>query len=155
MSILQEFKQFAVKGNVIDMAVGIIIGASFTSVVKTLVDEVVMPPLGLITGEIDFSNRFFLLKEGKNPAPYETLKQAKEAGATVVGYGQLLNAAISLLLVSAVLFFLVRWMNKLRPEPVAPPVPTTKECPFCRSAIHKDAVRCPACTSELQTNAAA
>jgi large conductance mechanosensitive channel len=155
MALLSDFKQFAIKGNVIDMAVGIIIGAAFTTVVKALVDEVIMPPLGLITGRVDFSNRFILLREGSTPAPYETIKAARAAGAIVIGYGQLLNTVISLLLVSFVLFFMVRWVASMRHKEEPPLPPATKPCPFCKSDIHKDATRCPECTSQLGEGAAA
>ena len=146
--MFKEFKEFALKGNVIDMAVGIIIGAAFSTVVKTLVDEVIMPPLGLLTGKVDFSAKFLLLREGTKPLPYNTLADAKQAGAVVIGYGQLLNAALSFLTVAFALFLIIRWVNKMRPAPPPPPA-ATKDCPFCKSSIAKDAVRCAHCTSQL------
>jgi large conductance mechanosensitive channel len=152
--MFKEFKEFALKGNVIDMAVGIIIGAAFSTVVKTMVDEIIMPPLGLITGRVDFSDKFLLLREGtKHAGPYATLGEAKEAGAVILGYGQLLNASLSFLMVALALFFLVRWINKVR-RPGAPPPPNTKNCPFCKSCIDVEAVRCAHCTSNLEESRA-
>lgn len=148
MGVVKEFKEFAVKGNVVDMAVGIMIGAAFTTVVKSLVDEVVMPPLGLLTGKADFSDKYVLLRDGTPPPPYETLAAAKKAGAVAMGYGVFVNAIVSFLLVSLVLFFIVRWVNKLRPAAPLPPA-ETKPCDFCKTEIHKDATRCPNCTSSL------
>lgn len=149
MGMIQEFKEFALKGNVIDMAVGIVIGAAFGTVVKTLVDEILMPPLGLLTGKVDFSDKYLLLREGTKPAPYSTLADAKQSGAVLIGYGQLLNTLLSFLVVALALFFVVRWINRLR-RPDAPPPPNTKTCPFCKSTIDKDAVRCAHCTSQLE-----
>ncbi len=152
--MLQEFKEFALKGNVIDMAVGIIIGAAFSTVVKTLVDEIIMPPLGMITGKVDFSDKYLLLQDGpKQAAPYASLPEAKQAGAVVIAYGQLLNAIISFVMVALALFFLVRWMNRLR-RSGPPPAPNTKNCPYCKSAIDIEASRCAHCTSELEQPAA-
>jgi len=148
MGLVKEFREFAVKGNVVDMAVGIMIGAAFTTVVKTLVDEVVMPPLGLLTGKVDFAQKFIVLRPGDPAPPYESVAVAKKAGAILMSYGLLVNAIVSFLLVALVLFFIVRWVNKLRPA--APPPPAeTKPCEFCKMDIHKDATRCPHCTSEL------
>jgi large conductance mechanosensitive channel len=147
--MLKEFKEFAVRGNVVDMAVGIIIGGAFTGVVKTLVDEIVMPPIGLLTGSMDASDKFLLLNEGKTPPPYATLKAAKESGAVVVGYGSLINAVFSLFLVALVLFFVVKWINSLRTAPPAA-APTTKPCPYCVSPVDLKATRCPHCTSQLE-----
>ena len=150
--LLSQFREFAVKGNVVDMAVGIIIGAAFTTVVKSLVDEVLMPPIGMILGRVDFSDKYWLLRDGTTPGPYDTLAKAREAGAVAVGYGMFINACVSLLIVAMVLFFIVRWIAKLRSmqakqEAVA--LPDTKDCPRCKSSIHLQATRCPACTSEL------
>lgn len=150
--LLDQFREFAVKGNVVDMAVGIMIGAAFTTVVKTLVDEVLMPPIGMITGRVDFSDKFILLRDGNPVAPYDTLEKARAAGAVAVGYGKLINAIVSFVIVAWVLFFLVRWVARLRslhqkeePKPL-----TTKECQYCKSTIHLEASRCPQCTSELR-----
>lgn len=147
----KEFKAFAVRGNVIDMAVGIIIGAAFTTVVQSLVQDILMPPLGLFTSEIDFSNAFWVLREGSTPAPYASLTIAEEAGATVLRYGTFLNASVSFVLVAFAVFVLVRYINKLRdpkqtPEPVSPSI---KKCTFCYSDIPIEASRCPHCTSRL------
>ena len=153
--MIKDFKEFAIKGNVVDMAVGIIIGAAFTTVVKTLVDEVIMPPIGLLTGGVDFSSKFFLLKDGVSAAaPFASLADAKKAGAVVLAYGQFINTVVSFLIVALVLFFIVRWINRLRRNDAAP-IPNTKQCPFCRSQIDKAASRCMHCTSELDKTAAA
>ncbi len=148
--MLKEFKEFAIKGNVIDMAVGIIIGAAFTTVVKSLVDDVIMPPLGSLTGGLDFSQKYIVLRPGAAAGPYETLAQAKADGATVLGYGNFITAVVAFLMVAMVLFFVVRWMNRLR-RPDTPAAPNTKACPFCKSSIDKAASRCPHCTSTLET----
>lgn len=150
-NLLSQFREFAVKGNVVDMAVGIIIGAAFTTVVKALVDEVLMPPIGMVLGRVDFSDKYWLLQDGTPPGPYDTLAKAREAGAVAVGYGMFINACVSLLIVALVLFFIVRWIAKLRSLNAAEvaAAPDKKDCPRCKSAIHIQATRCPACTSEL------
>lgn len=147
--MLKEFREFAVKGNVVDMAVGIMIGAAFGTIVRSLVDDVIMPPLGLLTGDLDFTDYFVLLKEGTTPPPYASLAAAKEAGAVVIAYGALISHVISFLLVALVLFFIVRWVNRLR-RPDAPPPPTQRPCPYCLMQIDRGAKRCPHCTSEVQ-----
>jgi large conductance mechanosensitive channel len=152
--MLKDLKEFALKGNVVDMAVGIIIGAAFTTVVKTLVDEVVMPPLGLLTGRMDFSDKFLMLRAGTSSPPYRTLAEAKSAGAVLIGYGALVNAVLSFVIVALLLFFIVRWMNRLR-RPDTPPPPSTKACPYCKSTIDLTASRCPQCTSQLGEGATA
>jgi large conductance mechanosensitive channel len=152
MGVVEEFKAFAIKGNVVDMAVGIMIGAAFTTVVKTLVDEIIMPPLGLLTGKVDFADKFLVLRDGNPPPPYETLAAAKKAGAVTLNFGLFANAVVSFLIVSIVLFFLVRWVNRLRPPPPAPA--KNKPCPFCKQDIHIDATRCSHCTAELEDRAA-
>jgi len=150
MIMLKEFKEFAVKGNVVDMAVGIIIGAAFGTIVKSLVDDVIMPPIGLLLGNVDFSNLFITLKEGATMPVDATLAAAKEAGAVVISYGAFINTVISFLIVSLAVFFLVKGINKLKREEAAPPAePTTKECPYCFSTISIKAVKCPHCTSGL------
>jgi large conductance mechanosensitive channel len=150
MIMLKEFKEFAVKGNVVDMAVGIIIGAAFGTIVKSLVDDVIMPPIGLILGKVDFSNLFLILKEGATAGPYATPALAKAAGATVLSYGVFLNAIVYFMIVAFAVFLLVKGINKLkRQEAAAPAVPTTKDCPFCFSAIPIKATKCPHCTSSL------
>jgi large conductance mechanosensitive channel len=146
--MLKEFREFALRGNVVDMAVGIIIGAAFGTIVKSLVDDVIMPPIGLLLGGVDFANFFLLLKAGSPGAPYASLAEAQAAGAVTVNYGVFVNALISFLVVALVIFFLIRMMNRLRREE-APAEPTNKECPFCLSTIPLKATRCAHCTSEL------
>ncbi len=148
--MLEEFKKFAVRGNVVDMAVGIIIGAAFGAIVKSLVDDIIMPPIGMILGNVDFSNLFLVLKQGAAAAgPYASLADAKKAGAITINYGVFFNNVISFLIVAFAVFLLIRSINRLRQEEVPPPPPETKECPFCATAIPNKAKRCPACTSEL------
>ncbi len=150
--MLKEFKEFAMRGNVVDMAVGIIIGAAFGTIVNSVVSDIIMPPIGLLLGNIDFSNLFVVLKEGtKVPPPYESLAAAKSAGAVSINYGYFINTIISFLIVAFSVFLLIKSVNRLRRQQEAPPaVPTTKECPFCFSIIPIKAIRCPHCTSELK-----
>ncbi|MBN2804922.1 MAG: large conductance mechanosensitive channel protein MscL [Deltaproteobacteria bacterium] len=148
--MFKEFKEFAIKGNVIDMAVGIIIGAAFTTVVKSLVDDIIMPPLSLLTGKFDVASKFLVLSDGASNGPYNTLDEAKTGGAIVWAYGNFLNTLVVLMLVSLVLFFIVRWINRLR-RPDTPAAPGTKPCPYCKSSIEIAAVRCPYCTSQLES----
>jgi large conductance mechanosensitive channel len=149
--MLKEFKEFAMKGNVIDMAVGIIIGAAFGTIVNSLVQDVIMPPIGLLLGNVDFTNIFAVLKEGKVTGPYASVAAAKSAGAVTVNFGVFINTIISFILIAFAVFLLVRTINKLRREEEAPPpVPTTKECTYCFSNIPIKATRCPNCTSELK-----
>jgi large conductance mechanosensitive channel len=145
----KEFREFALRGNVVDMAVGIIVGAAFGTIVKSLVDDVIMPPIGLLLGGVDFSNFFLLLKEGSPAAPYASLADAQAAWAVTVNYGVFLNAVISFLVVALVIFFLIRMMNRLRREEEASAEPATKECPHCLSTIPLEATRCAYCTSDL------
>jgi len=148
--VFKEFKEFAMRGNVVDMAVGIIIGGAFGTIVKSLVDDVLMPPIGLLLGGVDFSNFFLVLKEGATAGPYAALADAKAAGAVTVSYGVFLNAIISFLIVAFAVFLLIRSINKMRKTEEAPPAaPTTKDCQFCASAIPIKATRCPNCTSQL------
>jgi large conductance mechanosensitive channel len=149
--MLKEFKEFAVKGNVIDMAVGIIIGAAFGTIVNSLVNDVIMPPIGLLLGNVDFSNIFAVLKEGKVAGPYASVAAAKAAGAVTVNFGVFVNTIISFVIVAFAVFLLVRTINRLKRQEEAPaPAPTTKECTYCFSAIPIKATRCPHCTSELK-----
>jgi large conductance mechanosensitive channel len=145
--MLKEFKEFAMRGNVLDMAVGIIIGAAFGGIVTSFVNDILMPPIGLLLGRVDFSNLFLTLRG----APFVTLAQAKAAGATTLNYGVFLNTLVNFLIVAFAVFLLIRQVNNLRrrPEP-APAAPTTKECPYCISGIPIKATRCPHCTSELK-----
>ncbi|HWQ26439.1 MAG TPA: large-conductance mechanosensitive channel protein MscL [Chlorobaculum sp.] len=151
--MLKEFKEFAVKGNVVDMAVGIIIGGAFGALVSSLVTDLLMPPIGLLLKGVDFANLFVVLREGGQPGPYLALAEAKRAGAVTINYGLFLNAVIGFLIMAFAVFLLVRAVNKLRnPKPAAAPPPVaiqTKECPFCYSTIPSKAVRCPNCTSQL------
>lgn len=147
--MLQEFKKFAMRGNVVDMAVGIIIGGAFGTIVKSLVADVLMPPIGLLLGGVDFANFFITLKEGATAGPYSSLATAQEAGAVVISYGVFINAVISFLIVAFAVFLLIRAINKLQEEEAPPEEPTTKDCPFCMTTIAISATRCPNCTSEL------
>ncbi len=148
--MFREFKEFALRGNVLDMAVGIVIGAAFGTIVKSLVDDIIMPPIGLLLGNVDFANFFVLLKAGEPPAPYASLADARAAGAVTMNYGLFINAVISFLIVAFVIFLLIRNVNRLKRQEEAPPAePTTKECPYCLSAIPIKASRCAYCTVEL------
>ena len=150
--MLKEFKEFAMRGNVVDMAVGIIIGAAFGTIVTSLVADILMPPIGLLLGSIDFGNLFIVLKEGAKVAgPYASLAAAKAAGAVTINYGFFINTVISFVIVAFAVFLLVRNINRLKRQEEAPPaVPTTKECSRCFSTIPIKATRCPHCTSELK-----
>jgi len=148
--MLQEFKKFAMRGNVVDMAVGIIIGGAFGTIVKSLVADVIMPPIGLLLGGVDFSDLFITLQEGATAGPYVTLADAQEAGAVVISYGLFINSVISFLIVAFAVFLLIKSINKLqREEEAEPEEVTTKDCPHCCSSIAIKATRCPNCTSEL------
>jgi large conductance mechanosensitive channel len=148
--MFKEFKEFAVKGNVVDMAVGIIIGAAFGTIVNSFVNDLIMPPIGLLLGNVDFTSLFMVLKEGKVAAPYASLADAKAAGAVTLNYGVFINTIISFLIVAFAVFLVVKNVNRLKREEQAPAEPTTKECPFCLSAIPAKAVRCGHCTSDLK-----
>ena len=151
--MFKEFKEFAMRGNVIDMAVGIIIGAAFGTIIKSLVSDIIMPPIGLLLGNVDFTNLFALLKEGVTLGPYASLADAQKAGAVTINYGVFIMAIISFVIIAFCVFLLVRSINRMRREEEAPPAePTTKECPFCFSAIALKATRCPSCTSELKAS---
>lgn len=148
--MLNEFKAFVMRGNVLDLAVGIIIGASFGAIVKSLVDDVIMPPVGLALGNVDFTNLFLLLKEGAKAAPpYASLADAQAAGAVTINYGAFINNVVTFLIVAFAVFLIVRAANRLRP-PEAAAAPNTKDCPYCRMAIPAGASRCPQCTSDLK-----
>jgi large conductance mechanosensitive channel len=148
--MLQEFKKFAMRGNVVDMAVGIIIGGAFGTIVKSLVSDVIMPPIGLLLGGVDFSDLFVTLQEGSTAGPYATLEAAQAAGAVVVSYGVFLNSVISFLIVAFAVFLLIKSINKLQKEEEEEV--TTKDCPFCLSSIPLAATRCPSCTSEVPSS---
>ncbi|MBP1610884.1 MAG: mscL [Firmicutes bacterium] len=144
--MLKEFKEFAMKGNVLDMAVGIIIGAAFGKIITSFVGDVLMPPLGLLLGKMDFSNLFVNL----SGTEYPTLAAAKEAGAATLNYGTFINTIIDFIIVAFAIFLLIRQVNKLKRQPeVVPAAPTTKDCPYCFSAVALKATRCPHCTSSL------
>lgn len=148
--MLEEFKKFAMRGNVVDMAVGIIIGGAFGTIVKSLVTDIIMPPIGLLLGGVDFSDLFITLKDGATAGPYASLAAAQEAGAVIIGYGVFFNSVISFLIVAFAVFLLIKSINKLQKEEEAVvEEPTTKECPFCLSSIALKASRCPHCTSEM------
>jgi len=150
MSMIKEFKEFAVKGNVVDMAVGIIIGGAFGTIVKSLVSDVIMPPIGMLMGNVDFSQLFIVLNSGDAAGSYATVADAQAAGAVTINYGIFINNVISFVIVAFAVFMLIRAINKLKREDVAPPEePTTHDCPHCFSTISLKATRCPHCTSEV------
>ena len=144
MGFVGEFKDFAMKGNVLDMAIGIIIGVALGSVITSLVKDIIMPPIGLALGKVDFANLFVSL----NRVHYDTLAAAQAAGAPTINYGTFINTVITFLIVAFVVFLIVRRVNAMRSKPM-PPAPNTKECPFCKENIALAAVRCPHCTSEI------
>ncbi|MBW6486844.1 MAG: large conductance mechanosensitive channel protein MscL [Syntrophobacterales bacterium] len=149
--MLKEFKEFAIKGNVVDMAVGIIIGAAFGTIVKSLVADIIMPPVGLLLGNVDFANLFIVLKAGTVAGPYAVLADAQKAGAVTINYGLFINTMISFIIVAFAVFFLIRGINKLKRQEEAPPAePTTKECHYCMSTISIKATRCAFCTADLK-----
>jgi large conductance mechanosensitive channel len=149
--MLKDFKEFAMRGNVVDMAVGIVIGAAFGTIVKSFVDDILMPPIGMLLGNVDFSNLFILLKEGgKAAGPYASLAAAKAAGAVTLNLGMFINTIISFLIVAFAVFLVIQSINRMRQEEAVPaPAPDVKACPFCLSEIPLKATRCPHCTSEL------
>lgn len=145
----QDFKAFVMRGNVMDLAVGVVIGAAFGAVVKSLVDDVIMPPIGILSGGVDFSDKFLLLKPGAAAAPpYPSLAAAKDAGAVTLNYGLFINTIITFLIIAAAIFLLVRAINKIYRQP-APPTPDTRPCPYCTMTVSLSATRCPHCTSQL------
>lgn len=145
--MFKEFKEFAMKGSLLDLAIGFIMGGAFGKIVSSLVNDIIMPPIGLLLGKVDFASLYINLS-GK---PYASLAEAKAAGAATINYGLFLNVFIDFLIVALVMFLLIKQVNKLRRKPAeAPAIPTTKECPFCFSIIPIKAVRCPACTSQLK-----
>ena len=149
--MFKEFKEFAMRGNVIDMAVGIVIGAAFGTIVKSLVSDIIMPPIGLLLGKVDFANLFAVLKQGEAVAgPYASLADAQAAGAVTINYGVFINTLISFIVIAFAIFIVIRNMNKLKKKEEAPPAePTTKDCPYCLTSIPIKATRCPHCTSKL------
>jgi len=148
--MFKEFREFAMRGNVVDMAVGIIIGVAFGAIIASLVADVIMPPVGLLLGDTDFTNLFAVLREGATPGPYDTLADAQSAGAVTLNYGVFVNTIINFLIIAFAIFMIIKQMNSLKREEEAPEeAPTTKECPFCFTQIAIQATRCPNCTSEL------
>lgn len=149
--MIGEFKKFALRGNVVDMAVGVILGAAFGAIITSLVNDVLMPPVGMLFGKIDFANLYWVLQNGTPAGPYLSLTAAQEAGAVTLNYGVFINSVITFLIVALAMYLLIRSINQLKrakPE-AAPPEPITKECAYCFSEISIKAVRCPNCTSEL------
>ncbi len=144
MGFISEFKEFAAKGNVIDLAVGFILGAAFGKIVTALVNDVIMPPIGMLTGGVNFTDLFVSL----NGKAYASLAEAQAAGAPIIAYGSFINTIIEFLIIALVLFFMIKSINRLkRQQP--PAEPNTKDCPYCKESIPKAAVRCPHCTSDL------
>jgi large conductance mechanosensitive channel len=153
--MLKEFKEFAVKGNAVDMAVGIIIGAAFGSIITSLVKDIVMPPISLLTGGLDWSNKFMILRDATGGAVYKTAADAAKAGAITWNYGNFVTLVVNFLIVAFSIFLLVRALNRMkRPKPGAA-APVSKECPFCAMTIPIKATRCPHCTSEMSSVARA
>ena len=148
----KDFKEFVLRGNAIDMAVGIIIGAAFATIVKSLVSDIIMPPLGLLLGNVDFSNLFVVLKQGTPLGPYPSLVEAQKAGAVSINYGVFITSIINFLLVAIPLFLIITGVNRLQKLSKKPAIaePASKECPYCLSSIPIKATRCPHCTSELK-----
>ncbi len=148
--MLKEFKEFAMRGNVVDMAVGIVIGAAFATIVKSFVADILMPPIGLLLGGVDFTNLFAIIKEGSTAGPFANLADAQSAGAVTLNYGVFINTIISFIIIAFAIFMVVKAMNKLKRKEEAPPAePTTKDCSYCFTSIPIKASRCPNCTSEL------
>ena len=147
--MLKDFKAFIMRGNVLDLAVAVVIGAAFGAVVKSMTDDIIMPPIGMLLGGVDFADKFVLLKAGsKAPPPYETLVAAKDAGATTLNYGVFVNNIVTFLIVAFAVFMIVRMASKLYAKP-APVAPNTKPCPHCTLPIPLAATRCPNCTGNV------
>jgi len=147
--MLKDFKAFILRGNVLDLAVAVVIGAAFGAIVKSLTDDIIMPPIGLALGHLDFSNLFIVLKEGtKAPGPYATVAEAHNNGAVTLNYGAFINSVVTFLIIAFCVFIIVRMVSKLYAKP-APPPDTMKACPRCTLSIPKAASRCPNCTSDL------
>ena len=149
--MFKDFKEFAMRGNVVDMAVGIVIGAAFGTIVKSFVDDVLMPPIGLLLGNVDFANLFSVLKEGtKAVGPYASLAAAKAAGAVTLNWGTFINTIISFIIIAFAVFLVIKGINRMKRErEVEPTEPVSKECPFCFTSIPIQASRCPNCTSQI------
>lgn len=147
--MINEFRKFAIKGNVVDLAVGVILGVAFGAIVTSLVNDVIMPPVGLLLGDVDFSNLFWILDAGSGAGSYATLEAASEAGAVTVNYGVFINTLVNFVVVAFAMFVLVRAMNRLQKEEEVVEEVSTKDCPHCFTAISIKATRCPNCTSKL------
>lgn len=145
--MLKEFKEFALRGNMVDMAVGIVLGAAFGVIVNSLVKDIIMPPIGLLLGKVDFTNLFVVLKAGTEAGPYLSLAEAQRVGAVTLNFGAFINTIISFLIIAFAVFLLIRQMNRLKREEA--PATATKDCPYCFSAIALKATRCAHCTSEV------
>jgi large conductance mechanosensitive channel len=150
--MLKEFKEFAMRGNVLDMAVGIIIGAAFGKIITSFVNDILMPPIGLMLGNVDFKNMYLLLAPGKTPAPYASLADAQAAGAVAISYGFFINTIIDFLLVAFAIFLVIKQANRMKKAETAPApaAPTTKNCPYCVMEIPIKATRCGHCTTEIK-----
>ena len=154
--MLKDFRTFITRGSVVDLAVGIVIGVAFAAIVNSFVKDIIMPPIGLALGEIDFANMFAILREGTTAGPYASLSAAQEAGAVSINYGVFINTIISFIILAAVIFFFIvrpiaKWHARQEAAKAAPP-PNTKECPYCFTSIAIKATRCPNCTSELKAD---
>ena len=145
--MIKDFKEFIMRGSMIDLAVGFVIGVAFAAVVNSLVKDIIMPPIGLLLGGVDFNNLYVVLKDGVTAAPYASLDAAQKAGAVTINYGLFISSIITFIIVGFVLFLIVRVVNRLRREKAVDP--DTQDCPYCFSAIPVKATRCPACTSEV------
>ena len=150
--MLEEFRKFAMRGNVLDMAVGIIIGAAFGAIISSMVADVIMPPIGMLLGNVDFTNLYAVLQAGAPAGPYASLSAAQEAGAITVNYGLFFNTLINFIIIAFAMFMVIRSVNRLQnDEDAPPPKPTNKDCPFCFTEIPIKATRCPHCTSQLNS----
>ena len=147
--MLSDFKAFVTRGNVVDLAVAFILGAAFTTIIRSFVDDIIMPPIGLLFGDVDFANLYATLKEGAPAGPYASLAEAQAAGAITMNYGLFINAIVAFVIVAFALFLVVRWAVRLQRPPTAPAAPVTRECPYCFTPVKLEATRCPACTSDL------
>jgi len=144
--MFKEFKEFIMRGNVLDLAIAVIIGGAFGGIVNSMVNDIVMPPIGLITGHVDFKDKFISL----NGQTYATLADAKKASAPILAYGQFINTVINFLIIASVIFVIVKQANRFKAPAPEPAAPATKDCPYCASAIPLKAIRCPQCTSDLK-----
>jgi len=147
--MIKEFKEFIMRGNVIDMAIGIVIGIAFGAVINSVVNDIIMPPIGLLLGKANFANLFVILRQGVTPPPYNTVEAANEAGAVTLNYGMFINSVINFIIIALVVFGIIKLMNSLRKKEEVKPA-EVKECPYCYSSINIKATKCPNCTSELK-----